>query len=166
MLGSMFIKFEFYNTGLYTEMQVEVPSCYTGKIPFYDEGEFRSVIIWGKKQFCSLVVWHTCVLLQDGSRVKTLWQVLSFSILWALCRHLNSPISLTVCRVVQMMFWVVLNWRLQRIPVLDPAWTMLVCHVSSQDAFYCCSVEVDKTWLQNWTLLSGYFPQEVQPFFV
>lgn len=61
---------------------------------------------------CRLVVWQQILLyhLSDSSRMNMLllgW-VLSFNILWGLCLHLTSMISLMLSRWVQTMFWVVL----------------------------------------------------------
>ena len=52
-------------------------------------------------------------LLSDGIRVNRQWigWLLSYIILWALCRHLTSPIALMLCRWVPMIFWPVLLIR-------------------------------------------------------
>ncbi len=73
------------------------------------EDELRSLRVWRKKLLCSLVVrqWLLLYRLPDGTRLL-LWQVLSLYILWALCRHFTSLISLMLSRLVPMTFWAVL----------------------------------------------------------
>ncbi len=60
------------------------------------EDEFRSLTAWGKKLLCSLVVRQQILLyhLPDAAGWTGLFLgwVLSFSFLWALCRHLTSPL--------------------------------------------------------------------------
>ena len=71
------------------------------------------MIFWGKKLLCSLVAQRQILLypLPDGSRVNRLWMgwVMTFCILWDLCRHLTLPMSMIFCRWLPVMFWEVLT---------------------------------------------------------
>ncbi len=115
-----FIKSSLYNTRLYNEIHVVVPSCYTHEKPnriknYYYSGvgdEFRSLTAWGKKLLWILVVCQQILLylLPDGSRVNRLFLgwVLSFSILWVQRRHLTGPKSSSLWTSVSefsRLFW-------------------------------------------------------------
>ena len=85
-------------------------------IEWSDKVKLRSLTVWGVGLLCNLVVQQLIrlYLWSDGtgvSRLRLGW-VLSLSILWALCRHLNSPISLVLSRLVDVQAIIeTLNWK-------------------------------------------------------
>ena len=54
---------------------------------------------------CSVVWWYGRYHLSDGSRVNRLWVgwVLAFSILWSLCRHLNTDYIFAISMVLFLL---------------------------------------------------------------
>ncbi len=137
--GLRFIYWSFYSTGLHNEMQVVVPLCYTRKNIFYVEAwRINWEQAWGKKLLGRLLVQQQILLnhLPASSRVNRLllgW-VLSFNILWALCRHLTSAIvgvevSLQSPDVSALPSWCQLSVSIW--------WNcMLPCHLTKRQLFY------------------------------
>ena len=62
--------------------------------------------------------------------------------------------------MVPVLFWLFESLIVEP-SYLAPGWTIPVCDVSSQDAFYCSSVKVDQTLALEFSLPK--FPQEVEP---
>ena len=106
------------------------------------DDELRGLTVWGVKLLCSLVVQILLYLFPGGSRVNrlSLWWVLSFSILWALSRHLTSLVSLMLSR---RYLWCSAWFKS---PAVEPScpgpwWTVPVFDVSNRNPFYWSSVK-------------------------
>lgn len=93
--GSFFVS--FYSTRLNSEIPVLVRLCYTSKKNVSAEElgkEPQTLRTEAASQSGGIFFSGILYLSPDGSRVKTLWpgRVLSFSILWAPCRHIASSL--------------------------------------------------------------------------
>ena len=116
------------------------------------EDEFRSLTAWGNK--------YLLYPLPDGSRVNRLCLggcclLVSFG----LC----ADVSLHRCH------WCSVDGRSNVLVVLitlgkaflpGPWWTMPICDVTSQNVFYCCSLNVD----QNLAVVLGFLSFHKEPF--
>ena len=104
--------------------------------------ECRSLLAWGAKLLCSLVVRQQILLYLWVNRLWLAW-VSSFSIKQTLCRHLSSPISLMLYQLMGTSDD--LDHPLQSLHALGRACTMPVYDVSSLDALCRSSVKVAKS---------------------
>ena len=123
-----------------------------------DNGVLRmslGVSAWGVKLLCILVIWQQILMyfLSDGSSVDRLW-------LGGCCLLVSfgfcADISLHLCFVDSTSDVLGgFNHLLKSLPVLSHAWTMPVCDVFSQNAFYCSSVKVDHNLAPNLVLFKN-----------
>ena len=98
---------------------------------------------------CSLVL-QQCIalyLLSDGSRVNRLWLgwVLSFSILWALCRHISWPISLMLSKCYQ--------WHLNAVIICCVWFLNDIWQVFTASLNHACKSNVSGP---KWNICSGF----------